>query len=173
MYKNDQPGYVPKEHDWRCLLCHNINFEWRKSCNNQNCGAPRDYTKKRPGDKNNEEELEKKPESKEEGVTKEELNPLEVPTEEEVEEDRGTSTASPEQLSMESILKLRDWHLSSANPQGCSNSIVCLCGEIVNLDDYLLHGKCLGWTKDVMRIQTRTSYKFSVRMRFWRIKKEW
>ena len=46
VYENDQPGYIPKEHDWRCLLCHNINFEWRKSCNNPNCGAPRGQTKK-------------------------------------------------------------------------------------------------------------------------------
>ena len=44
VYENDQPGYVPKDGDWKCVLCHNINFKRRKQCNNPNCGAPKDYT---------------------------------------------------------------------------------------------------------------------------------
>ena len=118
---------------------------------NPNCGALRGYTKRKSGD----EEVCAT-------VTKEELNPLKVPTEEEI-------TVRPEQISMDDILKLRDWHLKIGDS---SNSIVCLCGEIVNLDDYLLHRKCLGWTQDMMRIQTRTSYKFAVNRRFWRMKQD-
>ena len=44
VYEDHQPGYVPRDGDWRCVLCHNINFEWRKLCYNPNCGAPKDYT---------------------------------------------------------------------------------------------------------------------------------
>ena len=44
VYENDHPGYVPKYGDWRCVLCHNVNFQRRKLCNNPNCKAPKDYT---------------------------------------------------------------------------------------------------------------------------------
>ena len=73
---------------------------------------------------------------------------------------------SPE-LVIESILKLREWHHvrsehTAANPQGWPNSMVCLCCEVINLDDYMLHGRCLGWSEDVMRRQTKISFKFAV-----------
>merc|ERR1711905_85142 len=66
VYENDQSGYVPRQHDWRCVLCHNINFELRKFCNNPNCRAPRDHTKTKAWDK---EEASTVTENKEEVAT--------------------------------------------------------------------------------------------------------
>merc|ERR1712002_23860 len=47
IYEDHQPGYVPRDGDWKCVLCHNINFEWRRLCNNPNCRAPKDFTLKK------------------------------------------------------------------------------------------------------------------------------
>ena len=47
MYERQQPGYIPRPGDWFCNLCQNVNFRWRRTCNNLMCKAPKGWRTKK------------------------------------------------------------------------------------------------------------------------------
>ena len=155
IYERNQPGYIPRYGDWKCILCQNDNFRWRKLCYNPNCGAPKDLILKKveknvvaPKEKDDHEEVENVPDVSPEPVEKDvpdvssELVKESPPIKEDVELEPVKESPPIASRSLEEWLILIDETYKLNRNSNIFMHFICLCGELIKIR------RRRGWAKD-------------------------